>query len=104
MLKDDIIKRISDEYDRLIEKYEGHPLIEQEGILFGFADIINEFYDYGGSSLDNKERNYDKIMSYVDERLDYLRKSADNHTWDFITKSIIKIRIEELELLKKHLI
>lgn len=104
MLKEDIIKQISDEYDRLIEKYEGHPLIEQEGILFGFADIINDFYECGGSSLDNKERNYDKIMSYVDERLDDLRKSADNQKWDIISKSILKIRIEELELIQKHLI
>lgn len=104
MLKEDIIKQISDEYDRLIEKYEGHPLIEQEGILFGFADIINDFYDCGGSSLDKKEQNYDVVKSYVESRLLKLRKDADNKKWDFITKSILKIRIEELELIQKQLI
>lgn len=46
--------------------------------------------------------NVDKIKSYVESRLLKLRKEADNKKWDFITKSILKIRIEELELLKKQ--
>lgn len=47
--------------------------------------------------------NVDKIKSYVESRLEELRKDADNQRLDFITKSILKIRIEELELLKKQI-
>lgn len=40
-----IISRIREEIDKIYEKYEGHPLIEQEDIMEGFEDIIQEYYE-----------------------------------------------------------
>lgn len=40
-----IISRIREEIDKIYEKYEGHPLVEQEDIMEGFEDIINEYYE-----------------------------------------------------------
>ena len=40
-----IISRIREEIDKIYEKYEGHPLVEQEDIMEGFEDIICEYYE-----------------------------------------------------------
>ena len=40
-----IIHRIREEIDKIYEKYEGHPLVEQEEIMEGFEDIICEYYE-----------------------------------------------------------
>ena len=40
-----IISRIREEIDKIYEKYEGHPLVEQEDIMEGFEDIISEYYE-----------------------------------------------------------
>ena len=40
-----IISRIREEIDKIYEKYEGHPLVEQEDIMEGFEDIIQEYYE-----------------------------------------------------------
>ena len=40
-----IISRIREEIDKIYEKYEGHPLVEQEDIMDGFEDIIHEYYE-----------------------------------------------------------
>ena len=40
-----IISRIREEIDKIYEKYEGHPLVEQEDIMEGFEDIIWEYYE-----------------------------------------------------------
>lgn len=40
-----IISRIREECDKLYEKYEGNPLIEEDDILEGFEDIINDYYE-----------------------------------------------------------
>lgn len=40
-----IISRIREEIDKIYEKYEGNPLIEQEDIMEGFEDIICEYYE-----------------------------------------------------------
>lgn len=40
-----IISRIREEIDKIYEKYEGHPLVEQEDIMDGFEDIIVEYYE-----------------------------------------------------------
>lgn len=40
-----IISRIREEIDKIYEKYEGHPLVEQEDIMEGFEEIINDYYE-----------------------------------------------------------
>ena len=40
-----IISRIREEIDKIYEKYEGYPLVEQENIMDGFEDIIQEYYE-----------------------------------------------------------
>lgn len=45
MTQEEIIGRIREEIDKINFKYEGHPLIEEEGIMDGFEDIINSFYE-----------------------------------------------------------
>ena len=40
-----IISRIREEIDKIYEKYEGNPLVEQEDIMEGFEDIIVEYYE-----------------------------------------------------------
>lgn len=40
-----IISRIREEIDKIYEKYEGHPLVEQEDVMEGFEDIICEYYE-----------------------------------------------------------
>ena len=40
-----IISRIREEIDKIYEKYGGYPLIGQEDIMEGFADIIYEYYE-----------------------------------------------------------
>lgn len=40
-----IILRIREEIDKVYEKFEDNPLVEQEGIMDGFEDIITEFYN-----------------------------------------------------------
>ena len=45
MTHEEIIHRIRVEIDKLYEKYEGHPLIEKDDIMFGFENIINDYYE-----------------------------------------------------------
>jgi hypothetical protein len=45
MTVEDIISRISDAIDKIYEKYEGHPLVEDEDILEDFEQIINDYYE-----------------------------------------------------------
>ena len=45
MTADKIISRIREELDKIYEKYEGHPLIEEDDLLEGFEDIINDYYE-----------------------------------------------------------
>lgn len=45
MTADKIISRIREELDKIYEKYEGHPLIEDEDIMEGFEDIIQDYYE-----------------------------------------------------------
>ena len=40
-----IIHRIREAVDKVYEKYEGHPLIEEKDIMEGFEDIINDYYE-----------------------------------------------------------
>lgn len=45
MTIEDMISRIREECDKLYEKYEGNPLIEEDDILEGFEEIINDYYE-----------------------------------------------------------
>lgn len=45
MTIEDVISRIREECDKLYEKYEGNPLIEEDDILEGFEDIIADYYE-----------------------------------------------------------
>ena len=45
MTIEDVIYRIREECDKLYEKYEGNPLIEEDDILEGFEEIINDYYE-----------------------------------------------------------
>ncbi len=45
MTAEKIISRIREEIDKIYEKYEGHPLIEEDDLLEGFEDIINDYYE-----------------------------------------------------------
>lgn len=45
MTPEEIISRIRQACDKIYEKYEGHPLIEDEDILYDFEDIINDYYE-----------------------------------------------------------
>ena len=45
MTQEELIDRIRKEIDKIYEKYEGHPLIEDEDIMEGFEEIINDYYE-----------------------------------------------------------
>lgn len=45
MTTEDIISRIREECDKIYEEYEGEPIIEQDDILEGFEEIINDYYE-----------------------------------------------------------
>lgn len=45
MTIEEIIDRIRQEIDKIYDKYEGHPLVEEEEIMDGFEDIINDYYE-----------------------------------------------------------
>ena len=45
MTIEDVISRIGEECDKLYERYEGNPLIEEDDILEGFEDIISDYYE-----------------------------------------------------------
>lgn len=45
MTQDEIISRIREEIDKIYEKYEGHPLIEESDIMEGFEIIISDYYE-----------------------------------------------------------
>lgn len=45
MTADKIISRIREELDKIYEKYEGLPLIEEDDLLEGFEDIISDYYE-----------------------------------------------------------
>lgn len=45
MTIEDVISRIREECDKLYEKYEGNPLIEEADILEGFENIISDYYE-----------------------------------------------------------
>lgn len=45
MTPEEIIGRIRQAIDRVIDKYEGHSLIEDEDIMADFEDIINDYYE-----------------------------------------------------------
>lgn len=45
MTADKIISRIREELDKIYEKYEGLPLIEEDDLLEGFEEIINDYYE-----------------------------------------------------------
>lgn len=42
---EEIILRLRKEIDRIYEKYEGHPLVEKEGIMDGFEAVIIDYYE-----------------------------------------------------------
>lgn len=44
MTQEEIIHRIRQEIDKIYEKYEGHLLVEEEDIMDGFEEIINDYY------------------------------------------------------------
>lgn len=44
-LAEKIIGRIRAAINQVYEKYEGEPLIEEEGIMDGFEDIITDYYE-----------------------------------------------------------
>ena len=43
MTQEEIIHRIREEIDKIYEKYEGHPLIEEDDIMEGFEIIISDY-------------------------------------------------------------
>lgn len=45
MTPEEIIGRIRTAIDKVNDKYEGHPLIEDEDIMADFEDIINDYYE-----------------------------------------------------------
>lgn len=45
MTIEDAISRIREECDKIYEKYEGNSLVEEEDILEGFEEIINDYYE-----------------------------------------------------------
>lgn len=45
MTSEEIIHRIRVEIDKIYEKYEGNPLIEEEDCLEGFEEIISDYYE-----------------------------------------------------------
>lgn len=45
MTPEEIIGRIRMAIDNVINKYEGHPLIEDDDIMADFEDIINDYYE-----------------------------------------------------------
>lgn len=45
MTAEEIISRIRESIDKVIDKYEGHPLIEKDDIMGDFEDIINDYYE-----------------------------------------------------------
>ena len=45
MTIEDVISRIREECDKIYEKYEGNSLVEEEDILEGFEEIINDYYE-----------------------------------------------------------
>ena len=44
-LAEKIIGRIRAAINQVYEKYEDEPLIEEEGIMDGFEDIITDYYE-----------------------------------------------------------
>jgi hypothetical protein len=45
MTSEEIIGRIRMAIDKVIDQYEGHPLIEDDDIMADFEDIINDYYE-----------------------------------------------------------
>ncbi len=45
MTAEKIISRLRAAIDGIYEKYEGHPLVEEEDIMGYFEDIINDYYE-----------------------------------------------------------
>ena len=45
MTEKEIIHRLRKAIDRIYEKYENHPLVEDEDIMEGFEEIINDYYE-----------------------------------------------------------
>ncbi len=45
MTAEEIIARLRKEIDRMYEDYEGTPMIEEEGAMDGFEQIINDYYE-----------------------------------------------------------
>ena len=45
MKAEEIISRLRTEIDKIYEKYEWNPLVEDEDIMGGFEDIIVDYYE-----------------------------------------------------------
>ena len=45
MEKEQIIHRLREEIDKIYEFYEGEPIVEEDDIMSGFEDIINDYYE-----------------------------------------------------------
>lgn len=45
MTTEQMLHRIREAIDDIYEKYEGHPLIEEDDIMDGFERIINDYYE-----------------------------------------------------------
>ena len=45
MTADDIIVRLRSEIDKIYETYEGNVIVEEDYIMSGFENIINDYYE-----------------------------------------------------------
>ena len=75
MTQEEIIHRIRQEIDKIYEKYEGHPLVEEEDIMDGFEEIINDYYPFCFPDLQiidlNNELPLDLSRSMINENVSY---------------------------------